>query len=902
MYTKDNFSVCYRLPFFALNVLVACTLPLQFVNLPSIAYVLLLSIFSLCFLYFCALVVVFVFDGKWSDCNKSVLSCSKALVIHSIIFVLMTTYFVLQAQKQKQQQLDFSYAKQSFLVEVKVVNFPRYTQINTPKNVKINTQRRDLPLVAIDFRLVKPVYNEKGEKVLNKGSLIKLKCFHCDKFFELGENWSINAKLKPPKGTASWGAFDYEKYAFANNIVASGYFFSKNAKLVSLEKTWLAKLRLGLRNILVRYLSDNSGKSISNKSKGNKNVNDESYVLEPILESTLKENAQSNGKVAVEDAENVGANLGLMQALIIGDRSLLKSEHWRLFRETGTSHLIAISGLHITLVFFLVSICLRKCIALLFVILPARMGRVVMDVCFTHFSIQALAMFGGLFIALLYALAAGFSLPTQRAILMLSVFCFCSAIGKRISLFESLCITIIILLLLMPLSTLHTGFWLSCSALLGIVLLIKSREVGWLMQCRMALLMLPITLLVFNQVALVSPLANMVFIPFIGVVLLPFTLVLIVLSWFSSVFDASALSLLDSLSFSALLQAVVEHGWLLLDGLLEVVWYGLRYFSTMQTGFLGQLPSISISAVQVVCLVILACMIMLWRLVIFRFMLLVPVLLSLFLDHSPVLERGEFSVITLDVGQGLATLIETRERFIVYDTGNAFVESDSAQSVIIPYLRRHPHKSVDTIIVSHADKDHIGGLDSLLELKTKKRPTLLLNRPQNFVDKNTLPQRCYSKRWQVDGVSFEVLDEIDVEISAFKKRNNASCVLKVSSSYGSALLPGDIERIAEHYLVKKYKDFLDVDLLIAAHHGSKTSSTSVFLNAVRPNYAIISAGFFSPYGHPHPTAVETLNKYSQNVLSTGLSGTIKINYLKDAIQAREYRALHRRFWYSEPLD
>ena len=841
MFQKNSFFNAFAIHILALNILCACAFATYLPSLPNKVF----TGISILFAVFVLLISIF---------KTRLPSKGKIFCIHLMIFILMLGNFILHAHQKKSQQFSFEYAQQHLLIRVKIIDFAKYQNV------------ADLKITSLLVRLNKAVMNEGNQTVLKEGAILRLKCYRCNEQFKLGQSWQIVANLKPPKGSASWGAFDFEKYTFANNIAATGYFTANSARLISNDISLLAATRRLIRLVLIKQLTTNQ------------------YQLEP----------EYRKQSLVNDYEAF-RNLALLKALIIGDRSGLNSEQWRLFRETGTSHLIAISGLHITLVFFMVNFVVRKILNSFLKFLPINVSRRILDVCFKHINLQTFSMLAGLLFACLYAFIAGFSLPTQRAILMLGIFSFCKIFNKQLSLFECLCAALICLLILFPTSTLHIGFWLSFFAILVIVILLKNRENNILMHCRMALTMAPFTLLVFNQASIVSPIVNVIFIPLIAALILPFALMLMLLSLITLNMQIPWL-----ISF-------IEFLWRMLNVLLTFSWEGLTLFSFLQFELVQQLPSVSSDGIFVFFLVLLIGLLMFWRLAIAKHFLLMPLILMFYFGQKPQLQKGEFKLINLDVGQGLAILIETREFFVVYDTGNAFIDSDSAQQIIIPYLRLKPHKKVHTIVISHADKDHIGGLNSLLQKTTM---TALLINDLNALKKHVeimqinqhQQQSCYAKSWQLDEVVFNIFPEIVTEENGRLSRNDSSCILKITSPYGAVLLPGDIERGAEHYLVEKYKENLSVDTLVVAHHGSKTSSTPVFLNAVNPKHAIISAAYFSPYGHPHKNVQQRLKKYSDEVLSTARSGSIQFVYSKDGILKREFRALYPRFWYSEPLD
>jgi len=272
-----------------------------------------------------------------------------------------------------------------------------------------------------------------------------------------------------------------------------------------------------------------------------------------------------------------------------------------------------------------------------------------------------------------------------------------------------------------------------------------------------------------------------------------------------------------------------------------------------------------------------------------RLIVLLPTLLILAMPKINQLEQGEFLLTTLDVGQGLAVIIETASSVSIFDTGIGFSQSDSAEQVVIPYLRSRGIKQIDQIIVSHGDNDHIGGLNTLLNEFSKVK---VLTTSQLSLKSRSF-NACYDKKIVQDNVSFTFSPEVS------KVGNNSSCVVHISSQFGSALLPGDIERKSEHRLLINFHEYLSSDVLVLPHHGSKTSSTPAFIHQVRPAIGIVSASYFSPHNHPHKSVVRRMRKYDVKLFSTATSGSIQVTFKKGGIHTREYRANNPRFWYSK---
>lgn len=233
-----------------------------------------------------------------------------------------------------------------------------------------------------------------------------------------------------------------------------------------------------------------------------------------------------------------------------------------------------------------------------------------------------------------------------------------------------------------------------------------------------------------------------------------------------------------------------------------------------------------------------------------------------------LIQQGEALVDVLDVGQGLAVAIRTQNHILIYDTGDQFFQgSDLGQMVILPYLKTLGIKKVDKVVISHPDKDHRGGLKSL---ETGIPVTqLLVNEPRYY--QHGLKCHTYPK-WQWDNVSFRFLPIT----MTFPDKNNNSCILQVSSKGGRVLLTGDIEKIAEDYLVRTYGAKLSSDILIVPHHGSKTSSSYRFLLETSPHFAIASLGFDNRFHFPHAQTLITMSSLQIPFYRTDECGMVEV--------------------------
>ncbi len=254
----------------------------------------------------------------------------------------------------------------------------------------------------------------------------------------------------------------------------------------------------------------------------------------------------------------------------------------------------------------------------------------------------------------------------------------------------------------------------------------------------------------------------------------------------------------------------------------------------------------------------------------------------------------------LDVGQGLAVVVQTREHVLLYDTGPSWnSDADSGSRIVVPHLRGAGIRRLDALAVSHSDNDHSGGALSVLDAI----PTgwLLSSLPEDsqivgHVDRNS---RCVAgQRWQWDAVTFEVLHpSLESYAEPNRKSNDRSCVIKVVSAYGSILLTADIEAISEAELLARTPDQLRADVLLVPHHGSLTSSTPAFVAAVHPQLALFTTGYRNRYGHPRAEIVARYAALPSRNLRSDENGAIKVIFDKDGITTTTWREAGRRYWY-----
>lgn len=591
-----------------------------------------------------------------------------------------------------------------------------------------------------------------------------------------GERWRFTVRLKRPHGNANPYAFDYEAWLLERNIRATG-------------------------TIRARGVAENLGTTSWQPG----------YVLERV-----RDRVRERFISAMPDAPYVG----VLTALAIGDQRSIPSTQWQLFNRSGITHLVSISGLHVTMVAalfaWLVNVAWRRSVRLM-LWLPAQMA----------------AVAGGWCAALAYALLAGFEIPAQRTVYMLSVVALTLWSGRHFGVGRTLLLALFVVLALDPWAVLATGFWLSFGAV-AVLLFVGATQVGeargwrplvyrWgAAQWAVTIGSLPLLLLFFQQFSLVSPLANAVAIPLVSFAVTPLSLAFAVIPWSPLLHAAHALfamlaTFLEWLSMWPVWQQAAPPWWAIGMATIGIAW------ALLPKGF----PA--------------------------RWLGLCLVSPALFLS-PPRPPAGEAWVDVLDVGQGLSVLVRTTEHTLLYDTGPTYGPgADAGQRVVVPYLRAIGVRRLDALMVSHRDKDHAGGLAAV-------RETVGADRIVSSI--TNLGDRCIAgDEWDWDGVRFTVLhpttgDFDDVRPASLRAGNGMSCVLKVASKGGSILLTADIEAEEERALIRRATVLLRTDVLLVPHHGGRGSSSPEFVEAVRPKDVIFSAGYRNAFNHPRPEVVQ----------------------------------------------
>jgi len=628
-----------------------------------------------------------------------------------------------------------------------------------------------------------------------------------------GERWLFTVRLRRPHGHVNPHGFDYEAWLLERGVGATGYVRQKGVQR-----------KIGYRN-------------------------------GPF---DLSEKARE----AVRDrfAAQLGATpaAGILAALAVGDQRAISSEEWRLFNRTGVTHLMSISGLHVTLVSglaaWLVAFGWRRVPAAA-LRLPARKAG----------AAAAIAA------ALGYTLLAGFAVPAQRTFYMVSVVAAALWGGRIASPARTLALALAVVVAADPWAPLAPGLWLSFGAV-ALIFYVASRE-SWIaqwgrMQWAITVGLAPAALLLFGQVSVAGPLANAVAIPVISVVVTPLALLAVVLPSEFLLHTAAWLVewLLRFLEWCAALpgalwQQHVPQLWAALLALGGAAW-------------------------------ILAPRGVPWRAC--GAALMAPA----FALPPPAPAAGEAWITALDVGQGVAVLVRTANRTLLYDAGPAYgAEADSGGRIVVPALRGAGVAQLDLLVLSHGAADHIGGALSVLETIPVEAMASSLPRGHGLNALVAVPGGCMAGRaWDWDGVRFEFLHPPPGWESA--RRNNQSCVLRVDAGGAAMLLTGDIERGAEQALVKQV---VRSDVLLVPHHGGRTSSSEEFIAAVAPRWAVVPAGYRNRFGHPAREVLERYAAAGVRVLRTDLDGAVRVILKRDSVKVEEERALRPRYWRRSPV-
>lgn len=650
-----------------------------------------------------------------------------------------------------------------------------------------------------------------------------------------GERWSLTVRLKAPHGERNPHGFDYELWLWEQGVQATGSVRSgvRDAAPQRLARTWQYPVE---------------------------------RLRQSVRDAILERLAGDGGRVP--GLQTAGLQVaGVVAALVTGDQRAIDRADWEVFRATGVAHLMSISGLHITLFAWLAAAVVgwlwrrspRLCLAW-----PA----------------PSAALVCGVGLAAAYALFSGWGVPAQRTIAMLAVAAGLRLSGRRWPWPQAWLLTCAVVVLLDPWALWQPGFWLSFVAV-AVLFATDSRadnargvSAGGRFhallreQWVVTLALTPLTLLLFGQVSVVGLVANLLAIPWVTLVVTP-------------------------LAFAGVLWAPLWQvaGWSVQGLGIVLQWLAAWPLATLW---------VSVAPLWAGLAGVLGGVLLALRLPWPVRLLGVPLLLPVLLWQPPRPAPGQFELLAADIGQGNAVLVRTATHTLLYDTGPRYsAHSDAGARTLVPLLRALGEQ-LDVLVLSHRDSDHTGGAAAVLA--QQPQATLIGSIEKEHALQALRPvQPCQTgQRWQWDGVDFSVLHPLagadtPAAFGRMPSPNTLSCVLRIASSQGAvALLVGDIEKAQEQALLARAAP-LAADVLLVPHHGSKTSSSAAFIDAVQPRMALVQAAYRSRFGHPAPEVVQRYRERGVQVIDSARCGAATWRSVRPE-QVQCEREVQRRYW------
>lgn len=681
-----------------------------------------------------------------------------------------------------------------------------------------------------------------------------------------GQVWRAALIFRRPRGALNPHGFDYEGHVLGRNIRAIG------------------RVR-GVPKLL----------------------GDEPFDSMEVVVARTRQNLRGLMRKHVKDM-SFGA---VLIALAIGDQDSVKAEHWEIFNKTGITHLVSISGSHVTM------LAAFGGVATFWGWKRMRWrGRAAGE----WIPAKVMAGLVALLVAWLYCLLAGWGVPARRTFFMLLVTGLALFSRLPVGASSVLCLAAAVVTLIDPWSPMSTGFWLSFGAVAVLFFVgaqaqsAQTESVGlarrwWLMikesarlQWIITLAMLPVLAFLFQQVSMSSPLANAVAIPVVTFVVTPLALVTALVAMVPGLDGLATLT--AWLAHAALDWTMIPVTWL-----AHTPWSAITVaampgwcllLSLVGIGWALQPPGVPVRWVG-------------WT-------LLLPALT--WLPDRPL--PGAWELIALDVGQGGAILIRTHRHALLFDAGPRMGSSDAGQRVIVPVMRAFGLRRLDAVMVSHSDIDHAGGLPSILKdmpvfqtyasfnLSAWLGHATRVSSQQSQITYPSAISTCEAgQQWTWDGVIFKVLHPLQTQISANekqdaafsagvkkKRRTNAdSCVLHIQGQYHSALLPGDIGVKEEASLIGRSQEMLRAEVVVIAHHGSLTSSSSQFVQQVRAQHAIAQAGYLNRFAHPAPAVEKRWREALVRVWRTDMHGAVTAQSHATGLDVYSQSERRKRYWH-----
>lgn len=831
---------------------------------------LLLPITPLLYYVFCLLfVAIFLFANKKLRCITGFFFGCAWLLLNGIWYdnALPDAFLVENSKQDKQlnQVADLNdLVSKTLIIKGEVITIPVVKQNN--KGLRFNFK-------ATHFNQVE----------LQSDIVLRLSWDHSSTQNSLaqGQIWQLKVKIKPAHGFANPGGFSYQTWLRQKNIVATGYVVNaKSTKVSAVSKKEVQK-------------------NINGEASKNHLVSTKAAANNILLENTptIRQQLLEQLRPLLPQHELAP----LLLALSFGERSQISTDLWTVLQATGTQHLIAISGLHLGLVassvFILISLLIRT--------IPVtwlKSGILQQNLLKSNTRLTAILV--SCTVTLCYAYLAGFALPTLRALIMLLLYWCSRLMGIKLSLKRWVLLALFVIILLSPFSLISGSFWLSVYAVVIILLIIwrHGHQLSsgnssfkfnkftqfikslFLIQISLTLAMLPLSAMFNHQLSLVSFFANIIAVPLMSFTSIPLCLLAVLV-----------LPLSEALS-TFLLQLAVQS--------LAVVWKWLSFLTEFQWSV------INLSSVDIIALALFVFILMgLWLVIINRYLIafVLVFLMMIFVMffwkgnagvfwQSPSKKQPGWVVRVMDVGQGLSVIIEQGNHFILYDTGASYPSGfNLADAVLLPYFKHRGVKVLDKVIISHSDNDHSGSLNKLKQS---------INIHEIIANDQSLKGDSFCLQgqeiiWQ--GLTFSTFWPSDDTASDFGQNNDDSCVIKITDGQFSVLLTGDISKKVERKLLIKHTEQqidLKSNVLIAPHHGSKTSSSIRFIRGVSPQIVVFSSGYLNRWKMP---VTEVVGRYQQaNVTSfnTATSGMVEININQQGVEVQQYREDLWPFWFS----
>lgn len=631
--------------------------------------------------------------------------------------------------------------------------------------------------------------------------------------------YRLRVKLKQPRGLLNFNQYDYQAWLLQADYVATGY---------------------------VQVVE----------------------ACDPLVPNVfLRWRQHINTALAAADLSNYASST--LSALLIGNYAGIDSVQWRVLRDSGTIHLLSVSGLHIVLVAVLFHFLVRCLVR--FAVFPLH-----------YWPADHWASVAALGAAIFYALLTGFSVATQRSLIMVAVAVLQRIVYGKFRVSFIFLLSLVLVVIVNPLSMLSVSFWFTYLATAALLLAsngAEQRDLSWIyryffeplrLQLTMFLVMMPVLLFVYGRVSLLSLPLNLLAVPWVSFISLPCGFAALILMPVSRYLSNMALQI---------------AGWSL-DVYWRVMQDVLRCLGEWQLQMGGIRFTTLLLSLSGVCLLCFGRRYQRWR-----FLGLV-LCVCLFLPQTMPVPEKAVDVQVLDVGQGLAVILRTRHHTLVYDTGDKHSERfDAGRDIVATALRNWRIPRITMLVISHADSDHAGGREGLLsEIAAQQKWS---GTPDQLHDREYFPCSA-GMHWRWDGVDFQVLYPIENSRSAVSD-NNRSCVIRVDAGGRRLLLTGDVEKNGEQQMLNAGTD-LRADILVAPHHGSKTSSSSALLSAVGAKTVVVSAGYRNRFHHPARAVSERYTHMGMTILNTAEVGAVQIRLSTNEIQIKKALCEQSVFW------